>query len=100
MRSARELFDAALEHHEAGRLDAAVTLYEQALAVAPDDLPARANLAITLALLGRHAVASLAFEQALALRPDDPALRGNLVATALNAGATFMADGKLAEAAA
>jgi tetratricopeptide (TPR) repeat protein len=94
MRSHRELFEAALQHHEAGRLDAAAALYEQAVAVAPDDLPSRANLAITLALLGRHVDASVAFEQALALRPDDPALRGNLATTALNAGITLLAQGE------
>jgi Flp pilus assembly protein TadD len=98
MASPRELFDTALQHHEAGRLDAAVALYRDALALASDDLPARANLAIALALLGRHADASVAFEQALALRPDDPALRQNLIATALNAGALFLEAGQPAAA--
>ena len=99
MRSFGELFDAALQHHEAGRLDAAVALYEQALALAPDDLPARANLAIALARLDRHLEASVAFERALALRPDDATLRGNLVITARNAGASLLAQGNAAEAA-
>ncbi|MEJ0067547.1 MAG: tetratricopeptide repeat protein [Pseudomonadota bacterium] len=67
--------------------------------MAPDDLPTHANLGIALAVLGRHAEASVAFEQALALRPDDPALRQNLVATALNAGKTFLEAGQPAEAA-
>ncbi|MEJ0067952.1 MAG: tetratricopeptide repeat protein [Pseudomonadota bacterium] len=84
----------------AGRLDAAAALYRQVLEHTPDDLPARANLAIALALLGRHADASVAFEQALTLRPGDPALLQNLAATAFNAGAMFMADGKPLEAAA
>jgi tetratricopeptide (TPR) repeat protein len=100
MRSLRELFDAALQHHEAGRLDPAVALYEQAAALAPDDLPTRANLAIALAQLGRHLEASAAFERALALRPDDATLRGNLVITARNAGASLLAQGNAGEAAA
>ena len=99
MASSRELFDRALQHQEAGRLDAAVPLYEQVLASMPDDLPARANLAIALALLGRHADAAVAFERALALRPDDAALRNNLIATACNAGMALLGEGKPGDAA-
>ena len=100
MTGARALIDAALEDHQAGRLARAIALYEQALAQAPDDVQARANLALAFAQSGRHVDASLAFEQALALRPDDPALRQNLLVTSLNAGVALLAQGSAAAAAA
>jgi tetratricopeptide (TPR) repeat protein len=99
MSTARELFDAALLAQQAGQLDQAISGYEEVLAIAPDDLPARANRALALAQLGRHEAASIGFAEALALQPNDPALRQNLVVTALNAGTSLLDQGQPAAAA-
>ena len=100
MPKARDFFEAALEDHQAGRLVRAIALYEQAVALAPEDLIARANLALALAQSGRHVDASAAFAAALALSPDDTALRHNLLITSLNAGTVLMGEGRASDAAA
>jgi cytochrome c-type biogenesis protein CcmH/NrfG len=56
-------------HHQAGRLEAAVGAYEQAVACGGDTLLARYNMAVALEALDRPAEAALALRQVLARDP-------------------------------
>ncbi|GEP60722.1 O-linked N-acetylglucosamine transferase, SPINDLY family protein [Reyranella soli] len=64
--------------HQAGRLQQAVTFYEQALALDPGIPEAFSNLALALKALGRTDDAIARCEQALKLKPDAPEILLNL----------------------
>jgi predicted O-linked N-acetylglucosamine transferase (SPINDLY family) len=64
--------------HQAGRLQQAVTFYEQALALDPSIPEAFSNLALALKALGRTDDAIARCEQALKLKPDAPEILLNL----------------------
>src|SRR5262245_1659282 len=64
--------------HQAGRLQQAVTFYEQALALDPNIPQALSNLALALKALGRADDAIARCEQALKLTPDAPEILLNL----------------------
>lgn len=64
--------------HQAGRLQQAVTFYEQALALDPSIPEALSNLALALKALGRADDAIVRCEQALKLKPDAPEILLNL----------------------
>lgn len=64
--------------HQAGRLQQAVTFYEQALALDPSIPEALSNLALALKALGRADDAIARCEQALKLKPDAPEILLNL----------------------
>ena len=68
----------AVRLHQAGKLQQAVTFYEQALALDPDIPEALSNLAIALKALGRADDAIARCEQALKLKPDAPEILLNL----------------------
>jgi Flp pilus assembly protein TadD len=68
----------AVRLHQAGKLQQAVTFYEQALALDPGIPEALSNLAIALKALGRADDAIARCEQALKLKPDAPEILLNL----------------------
>ncbi|MBF0561076.1 MAG: tetratricopeptide repeat protein [Alphaproteobacteria bacterium] len=86
-----DAFSVAYAHHQAGRLDAAVTGYEKALSFKPDFLEALNNLAAALQNQGRFTDASVRYEQALRLKPNDPDTFNNL-------GSLFKELGRLDDA--
>jgi predicted O-linked N-acetylglucosamine transferase (SPINDLY family) len=65
---------AALEHKRAGRLDNAEALFRRAIALAPDDPRAHANLALTVLPLGRAREAATHLARARELAPSLPGL--------------------------
>lgn len=64
--------------HQAGRLQQAVTFYEQVLALDPGIPEALSNFALALKALGRADEAIVRCEQALKLKPDAPEILLNL----------------------
>ncbi len=68
----------AVEHHQAGRLDAAVACYRQALTFDPALASAHYNLANALYALGKLKEAEASYRRALALKPNLPAAYNNL----------------------
>ena len=61
-----------------GRLDEAVTLFEEAVQVTPDDATLHRNMGLALWQQGRLEAAGPHLERAVALRPDDENARGLL----------------------
>ncbi|MBK3800197.1 tetratricopeptide repeat protein [Azospirillum brasilense] len=71
-------FAAALEHHRAGRLDAAEAVYRAILRDDPGHAHANNNLAILLRGTGRWEEAAACYRRAVAALPDDAPIRSNL----------------------
>jgi tetratricopeptide (TPR) repeat protein len=71
-------FAAAVEHHQAGRLDEAVVRYKRVLLCQPDFAGTYNNLAVALATLGRTDDAIAQFGRALVLNPDYAEVHNNL----------------------
>ncbi|WP_114861225.1 tetratricopeptide repeat protein [Azospirillum brasilense] len=71
-------FAAALEHHRAGRLDAAEAGYRAILRDDPGHAHANNNLAILLRGAGRWEDAAACYRRAVAALPDDAPIRSNL----------------------
>ncbi|WP_188263201.1 tetratricopeptide repeat protein [Azospirillum tabaci] len=71
-------FAAALEHHRAGRLDAAEAVYRAILRDDPGHAHANNNLAILLRSMGRWEEAVACYRRAVAALPDDAPIRSNL----------------------
>lgn len=71
-------FDAALQHHQAGRLGAAEQLYRQILAREPHHADALHLLGMTAAQVGRNDAAVELIEIALKIKPNYPEALGNL----------------------
>lgn len=67
--AARAQFDAALAHHRAGRLEAALAGYGAAIAADPGYADALSNHGIVLAMLGRGAEAVASLDRAIAVNP-------------------------------
>lgn len=77
---ANALFAKAVGLHQSGKAEAAIALYEQVVALAPEHAPAHMNLAVAFRGLRRLDQALASYDRAVALRPDDPDLhnsRGN-----------------------
>ena len=74
-----------------GRVEEAVTHYERALSLDPDDVPAHNNLGLMLSKLGRLNEAVTHYEHALSLSPDDAPAHYNL-------GNLFKMQGRIDEA--
>ena len=72
-----DIFQSALTHHKAGRLDEAAALYEAAIAENPGDLNSINNLAALRAARGEFEAATVWYEKLLAVEPDDAALLTN-----------------------
>jgi tetratricopeptide (TPR) repeat protein len=78
LRHVSEMFDDALRHHQAGRIDEAVARYRRVLFLKPDFAEACNNLSILLAIKGSFAEAITYCERALALNPDYANAHSNL----------------------
>jgi tetratricopeptide (TPR) repeat protein len=90
-RSFQAIFDEALRHQTARRVDSAVALYERALFLRPDSVDAHNNLGVAFMAQGRIEDAVAHYERALALDP-------NHVTAHTNLGSALAAQGKLDQA--
>jgi len=73
-----EAFALALQHHQAGRLADAATLYHQILAAQPNHAEALHHLGIIAHQRGQHELAVEQIRRSLALVPNNPAAFSNL----------------------
>ena len=71
------IFQDALSHHKAGRLNEAAALYEAAIAVQPDHTDALCNLAALKSAQGMFEEAARHYQQALILLPGDTTILTN-----------------------
>lgn len=85
------LFDAGIAAHRAGRLDEALSLYDQAIARGVHRSGAFTNIGVILRQRRRFAAAAAAHRKALEFSPDDPGILGNL-------GNALKDDGRFEEA--
>jgi protein O-GlcNAc transferase len=90
-RGAPELFREGVDHHAAGRLEAAAACYREAVRLKADFTEAYSNLGHALNGLGRHQEAEAACRRAVELRPGS-------VAALYNLGLALGALGRLKEA--
>jgi tetratricopeptide (TPR) repeat protein/SAM-dependent methyltransferase len=74
----RSLFAQAVGHHQAGRLDDAIALYRQAIALKPDLAAAHNNLGSALSEQGKFEEAEAGYRRALALQPGQAEAHNNL----------------------
>ncbi len=74
----REIFDRAIQDQQRGDYAAAIRDYEEVLKLAPDELAARANLAVALAHEGDYQEAITQYRTVLAAAPRDPGLLTDL----------------------
>ncbi len=78
LRDAQGVFQNALRHHQAGRIDDAVALYERGLSLRPDSADAHYNLGAALVMQGRIDDAATHFERAGILNPNHVNAHNNL----------------------
>jgi len=76
--SAQDLFAAAIEKHQAGKLVEAVALYRKALKLAPDESGLHYNLGLAQMQLGKPEAAADCWREADRLRPNTPHILTNL----------------------
>ncbi len=88
--AARPIVAQAIQEHQRGRIDAAIRLYQQALALDPAYFQAHQNLAAAYLRQGNVTQALAASERALALQPDSTLARLNFALGLERAG--FPAD--------
>jgi predicted O-linked N-acetylglucosamine transferase (SPINDLY family) len=74
----KQTFTLATQHHQAGRLHEAETLYRQILATDPNHADALHLLGVLARQAGRPEVAVAMIRQSLRLRPNNPAAHNNL----------------------
>jgi len=74
----RSIFAQAIAHHQAGRLDAAVACYNQALTLQPDHAGAHHNLGNALCELGKWDEAEASYRRALTFQPGLASAHNNL----------------------
>jgi len=91
MATISEALAMAVQHHQAGRLQAAEQIYRQILAVEPNQPDAWHLLGVVSAQLGKHEAGVECIRRGLALRPDWAAAHNNL-------GNALRAQGRLDEA--
>ena len=72
MANPQQLLQQALERHQAGYLDEALSIYNQVIATDPEHFEAHGLLGLALDTLGRHQDAENCYRQALEIRPDVP----------------------------
>jgi tetratricopeptide (TPR) repeat protein len=72
------LFDDALRHHRAGRIEHAVTRYQRALALSPEHADAHNNLGVAFVALGRPVDAIAHYRKAIVLNPSHCNAHSNL----------------------
>jgi len=76
--SVQKLFQRAVAHHGAGRLNEAAALYAQVLALEPRHASSWTNLGIVFRTRGSFEGAVACYRRALELNPDNPGVLGNL----------------------
>jgi len=76
----QQALEAALEHHQAGRLAEAETIYRQVLAVQPQNVDAIHYLGVIAHQVDRHDTAIEMIQRAIALYPHDASMYSNLSA--------------------
>src|SRR5947209_8048005 len=86
-----EALSLALQHHQAGRLEAAEQLYRQILATEPNQPETLHLLGVLTHQLGNHTVAIEYISRAINLKGTEPAFHNNL-------GEVFRAMRRLPEA--
>jgi tetratricopeptide (TPR) repeat protein len=91
IRDAQGLFDDALSHHVAGRIDHAIARYKRALSLDPKHAGVHNNLGVALIAKGRIAGAITHYERALALDAGHFNAHNNL-------GTALVAQGRFVEA--
>ncbi len=89
--SAQELFDRAVAAETAGQVDAAQSLLEQAIGLAPDHIPALVNLGTIYQDRGLLDLAEDLYRRALAIAPDTAFALHNLAGLLLRRGETSSA---------
>ncbi len=82
----RERLEAAVRHHDAGRLREAVGLYEEVLRAAPNDADVMQRLGGALAQLGEFEEGAHLMATSLELKPDRPQVLLNLARALLSLG--------------
>ena len=75
---ARRIYDDALEHHRAGRLDAAIKDYTRVLHLAPNAPDVYNNLGVALRSAGRPDAAIACYRRSLGIRPGAAGVYTNL----------------------
>ncbi|MBF0247253.1 MAG: tetratricopeptide repeat protein [Alphaproteobacteria bacterium] len=75
---ARRIYELALEHHRAGRLDAAVKEYARVLRLTPDAADVYNNLGVALRSAGRPEAAVACYRRSLGLRQNAASVYTNL----------------------
>jgi predicted O-linked N-acetylglucosamine transferase (SPINDLY family) len=73
-----QAFDLAVQHHQAGRLNEAESIYRQILAAEPRHADTLHHLGLIAHQVGKNEIAVDMIRQALVLNPDDPAAHSNL----------------------
>jgi len=86
------------EHFAKGRTQEALQAFERAVALAPSDPRARANLGAAWLRIGNRAAAERNLREAVRLDPGNPTTRSNLAVFYLGAGKTDDAERELVEA--
>ena len=91
MASVSQMFNVALQHHQAGNLQQAEAIYRQILQIDPRHVESLHLFGVIAHQVGRHDLAVTYIQQALRLHPGFAAAHNNL-------GMALTAQGKLAEA--
>ena len=73
-----KLYGEANEAYDRGDVPRAISLYEQLIVLQPDSVPARTNLAVALAHVGRYEEAITQYQEALKRDPENSIVRINL----------------------
>jgi tetratricopeptide (TPR) repeat protein len=76
--SPKSLYRDADAAYDRGDVQQAIQLYEKLIEIEPDSVPARTNLGVALAHVGRYRDAIAQYEEALKRAPDSPVVRLNL----------------------
>jgi tetratricopeptide (TPR) repeat protein len=76
--SAEQLYSEANGAYDRGEVSRAISLYQQLVSLQPDSIPARTNLAVALAHVGRYEEAIVQYQQALKRDPTNSVVKLNL----------------------
>jgi Flp pilus assembly protein TadD len=74
----QQMFVDAVQHHQAGRLNEAVSCYRSVIDRKRDHADAYCNLGVALQQQGRFEQAAACYRKAIGLKPDDPQMHLNL----------------------
>jgi len=79
--TAEQLYNEANGAYDRGDVLRAISLYQRAITLQPDSVPARTNLAVALAHDGRYQEAIAQYQEALKTGPKNSLVRLNLALT-------------------